>query len=210
MVNMTLSIEDTKKVCSGRDYVILVDNSLSMTTKDCTGGVSRYDATLELIGSITNAIEEFDSDGIEVYMFGHEVVKFEGVTSANLYDKLPPTPTGQATFTGLVLDTAFKDYFSSGATKPVSFICFTDGIPSDPDVLERAIKNAAQAAGNGESVGLSFLQMGNDTRATQHLKKMDDEMGEIDIVDTATYPELMTLLGTTEGVYRLLAGSVID
>ncbi len=52
-----------------RDYTLIIDKSGSMATPDQKGGRSRWVAAQESTFALANKCEQFDPDGITVYVF---------------------------------------------------------------------------------------------------------------------------------------------
>ncbi len=203
-----LSPEDVKKLCSGRDYILLVDESVSMTTPDCPGATSRWNYARELIAFIVTKLDEYDPDaGIDLILFGGEPKLLEGVTAANLMDQFPANPSAGTTYLGRALDLVFNRYFKGSRSRPITFVVLTDGAATDPAVVETALRNAAQASGSGETIAVAFWQVGYDAGASRFLQKLDDDLGEIDIVDTQTMDTVVENFGSLE---LLLAAAIID
>jgi uncharacterized protein YegL len=63
--------------------------------------------------------------------------------------------------------------------KPVNFIIVTDGVPTD-DPREVIIRAARRLDANNvllSQVGIQFIQVGDDSKASRALKEMDDKLG---------------------------------
>ena len=52
-----------------RDYTLLIDKSQSMSTQDQPGGKSRWEVAQESTYALAKQCEEYDPDGITVYLF---------------------------------------------------------------------------------------------------------------------------------------------
>lgn len=203
-----LAPEDLKKLCSGRDYCLLVDESLSMTSPDCPGVTSRWNYAREVIGFIATKCTEYDPDtSLDLVFFGGEPRVIEGVTPATLMGHYPARPSAGSTYLGKALDLVFRNYFSGSQTRPITYVILTDGEATDPKVVETAIRNAAQASGSGEQIAIAFWQVGYDAGAAKFLQRLDDDLGEIDIVDTQTMETVIDNFGNLE---LLLAAAIID
>ncbi|NJR65702.1 MAG: VWA domain-containing protein [Leptolyngbyaceae cyanobacterium CRU_2_3] len=203
-----LTSEDAKKLCTGRDYYIFVDESLSMTTPDCPGATSRWNYTKEVVNFIVTKCDEFDPDtGIDLVFFGGQPRVFDEITSDNLAQHYPERPTAGSTYLGTAFDLVFKRYFGGAKTRPITIVVLTDGEASDPKVVETALRNAGQASASGELVAVAFWQIGYDAGAARFLKKLDDDLGEIDIVDTQSMDTVVDNFGSLE---ILLAAAIVD
>lgn len=191
-----------------RDWIVLVDASLSMNTPDCPGGSSRWAFVKEVVGLIATIASKYDPDGIDMMLFGganptlHNSVNIETLGSM-----MPDSPTEMSTYTGKALDKVFHDYFAAGGSKPMGVIVLTDGQASDRLVVEQALRNLASAAGDGETVGVGFWQIGRDGAAAKDLEYYDNSLGEIDVVDTVQMDELMSNLSSLE---QLMARIILD
>ncbi|MBO9999843.1 MAG: VWA domain-containing protein [Cyanobacteria bacterium SID2] len=203
-----LSPEDFQKICSGRDYCLMIDESLSMNVPDCPGATSRWNYTQEVISFIVAKATEYDPDtSIDLVFFGGEPRLYENVTPEAFSQYYPERPTAGSTYLGRALDLVFKQYFSSPQARPITYLVLTDGEATDPKVVETALRNAAQASGSGEQIAVGFWQVGYDKGATRFLQHLDDNLGEVDIVDTQTMDTVVENFGSLE---RLLAAAVID
>lgn len=202
-----LSPEDLQAICEQRDYCLLVDESLSMNTPDCPGATTRWDYVKEVISYIAMKCDEYDpDDGLDLMFFGGQPRLFENVSVTKLSEVFPERPTAVSTKLGVALDEVFKRYFSGSQAKPITYVVITDGQASDPRVVDKALRNAAQASGSGEQIAVAFWQIGNDAGAKMFLQKLDDDLGEIDIVDTQMMDTVVENFGNLE---LLLANAVI-
>jgi uncharacterized protein with von Willebrand factor type A (vWA) domain len=203
-----LAPEDLKTLCSGRDYCLLVDESLSMTSPDCPGVTSRWNYAREIVSFIVTKCAEYDPDAtIDLLFFGGQPRLIENVAAANLMEHYPQRPTAGSTYLGKALDLVFRNYFSGPHERPITYVVLTDGEATDSKVVETALRNAAQASGSGEQIAVAFWQVGHDAGAAKFLQKLDDELGEIDIVDTQHMETVIDNFGNLE---LLLAAAVID
>ena len=202
-----LNPEDLRAICANRDYCLLVDESLSMNTPDCPGATSRWNYVKEVVSFIALKCAEYDAEsGLDLVFFGGQPRLFESVTAAKLSQAFPERPMAASTQLGVALDQVFKRYFSGSKARPITYVVMTDGEATDPKVVEKALRNAAQASGSGEQLAVAFWQIGNDAGAAKFLRKLDDDLGEIDIVDTQTMDTVVENFGNLE---LLLANAVI-
>jgi len=196
------------------DTVLLIDDSGSMAG-------SRWTEAKELLEELVPILTTYDADGIDVYFLNHisknpadpvnhpgrakggylgqqdadEVEKIFGTIGTPTRRHL--TPTGRRLRfilrPYLALYAAARGKDEEDDVRPLSIIIITDGEPSDN--LEEEIVHAAREldkldAPSGQ-VGLQFFQIGNDPRATDALKSLDDDLtkkhGIRDMVDTVTW-----------------------
>lgn len=202
-----LSNEDLRSICSQRDYCLMVDESMSMNTPDCPGAAKRWDYLKEVVTFIAMKCDEYDPDnGLDIVFFGGQPRLLENVTMDALTDVFPDRPRAVSTKLGIAMDQEFKRYFSGSQSKPITYVVLTDGEATDPRVVEKALRNAAEASGSGEQLAVAFWQIGNDAGAAKFLQKLDDDMGELDIVDTQN---MDTVVDNFDNLELLLANAVI-
>ena len=106
---------------SDRDYTLIIDKSGSMSTPDQVGGRSRWEIAQESTLALARKAEQFDPDGITVYVFSGRFKRYENVTSAKVAQIFQENdPAGTTNLAGVLQD-ALNNYFqrkASGQTKP--------------------------------------------------------------------------------------------
>jgi Mg-chelatase subunit ChlD len=191
-------------IVEDRDYTLIIDKSGSMSTPDQPGGRSRWEIAQESTLALARKCEQFDPDGITVYLFSGRFKRYENVTAnkvAQIFMENDPMGT---TDLAAVLKNATDDYFqrkASGATKPngETILVITDGEPDDRKAVMKVIIEASRHMERDEELGISLIQVGSDATATRFLKALDDELqgagAKFDIVDTVTLDDMenMTL-----------------
>ncbi len=182
-----------------RDYTLILDKSGSMATRDQRQNRSRWDECQESVLALTAKCEQLDPDGITFYLFSSKFKCYEGVTS----QKIPAIfmendPMGTTNLT-TVLQDAINRYFqrkTAGQTKPngETILVVTDGEPDDRRSVMEVIIEATRRMDRDEELAISFIQVGNDTGATQFLKALDDQLqgvgAKFDICDTITLDDM--------------------
>lgn len=195
------TMDNTTNELSKYDFILLLDKSGSMGTKDMPGAKSRWEAAKEATLAVARKCVEFDSDGITVIVFNDNFKEYKNVTGGEdtverIFRENEPS---LGTDTAKVLNHVFNDYFKTKA-KPIIVICVTDGAPSDPAAVATAIINASNRMEKDEEIGVQFIQIGNDAGATTFLKSLDDDLvskgAKFDIVDTKTTEEMGDMLIT--------------
>ncbi|MGB3758645.1 MAG: VWA domain-containing protein [Rivularia sp. (in: cyanobacteria)] len=182
-----------------RDYTLIIDKSGSMSTPDQAGGKSRWEIMQESTLALARKCEQFDPDGMTVYLFSGRFKRFEDVTSdkvAQIF--MENDPAGTTNLAGVLKD-ATDDYFKRKAanqTKPngETILVVTDGEPDDRKAVFEVIVNASRQMEKDEELGISIVQVGSDAQATKFLKALDDQMESIgakfDICDTVTFDDM--------------------
>ncbi|MBK1990937.1 VWA domain-containing protein [Sphaerospermopsis aphanizomenoides BCCUSP55] len=182
-----------------RDYTLIIDKSGSMATPDQKGGRTRWSAAQESTLALASKCEQFDSDGITVYLFSGRFKRYENVTSSKVVQIFQENdPSGTTDLAG-VLKHATDDYFqrkANGQTKANGelILVVTDGEPDDRKAVMKTIIETSRRMDRDEELGISFIQVGTDPNATRFLKILDDELqsagAKFDICDTVTMEDM--------------------
>ncbi len=184
---------------SDRDYTLILDKSGSMSTPDQAGGRSRWDIAQESTLALARKCEQFDPDGLTVYVFSGRFKRYEDVTSAKVAQIfLENDPAGTTNLAG-VLQNALDNYFqrkAAGKTKlnGETILVVTDGEPDDRKAVFEVIINATRQMDRDEELAISMIQVGSDAQATKFLKALDDQLQSVgakfDICDTITLDDM--------------------
>ncbi|MGF1936646.1 MAG: vWA domain-containing protein [Nostoc sp. ChiQUE02] len=184
---------------SDRDYTLIIDKSGSMSTPDQVGGRSRWEIAQESTLALARKAEQFDPDGITVYLFSGRFKRYDDVTSAKVAQIfLENDPAGTTNLAGVLQD-ALNNYFqrkAAGKTKPngETILVITDGEPDDRKAVFEVIIHATRQMERDEELAISIIQVGSDAQATKFLKALDDQLQSVgakfDICDTVTLDDL--------------------
>ncbi|BAZ54115.1 von Willebrand factor type A [Nostoc sp. NIES-4103] len=184
---------------SDRDYTLIIDKSGSMSTPDQVGGRSRWEIAQESTLALARKAEQFDPDGITVYVFSGRFKRYDDVTSAKVAQIfLENDPAGTTNLAGVLQD-ALNNYFqrkATGKTKPngETILVITDGEPDDRKAVFEVIIQATRQMDRDEELAISIIQVGSDPQATKFLKALDDQLqgvgAKFDICDTVTLDDL--------------------
>lgn len=182
-----------------RDYTLIIDKSGSMSTPDQRGGKSRWEIAQESTLALARKCEQFDPDGITVYVFSGRFKRYDDVTSSKVGQIFQENdPAGTTNLASVLLD-ATNNYFKRKAasqTKPEgeTILVVTDGEPDDRRAVFEAIINASRQMERDEELAISFVQVGSDPQATKFLKALDEQLegvgAKFDICDTITLDDL--------------------
>lgn len=197
-----------------RDYVLMVDCSLSMLIAEPPGAESRWQVIQAPILALASQCEQFAPDGLTLYLFSDRFERCDLIAARQIPKILRrKEPAGDADLTG-ILQQAFNDYFqrkalgktqSNGAT----FLVITAAETRDRQAVMQVIIEASQQVDWEEELAISFIQVGNDAAVTQFLKQLDDELvslgARFDIVDTVTLADLEDMTLT-----EVLINAIID
>jgi uncharacterized protein with von Willebrand factor type A (vWA) domain len=184
---------------SDRDYTLIIDKSGSMSTPDQVGGRSRWEIAQESTIALARKCEQFDPDGITVYVFSGRFKRYENVTTAKVAQIFLENDPAGTTNLASVLQDALNNYFqrkAAGHTKPngETILVITDGEPDDRKAVFEVIINATRQMERDEELAISMIQVGSDAQATKFLKALDDQLQSVgakfDICDTVTLDDL--------------------
>jgi len=182
-----------------RDYTLIIDKSGSMSTPDQPGGKTRWQVAEESTVALARKCEQFDPDGITIYLFASRFKRYDDVTSAKVIQIFQENDPSGTTNLAAVLQDALNSYFSrknAGQAKPngETILVITDGEPDDRRAVFEVIIQATNRMERDEELAISFIQAGNDPQATKFLQALDDQLqgvgAKFDICDTVTFNDL--------------------
>lgn len=182
-----------------RDYYLLVDKSGSMSATDCQGGKSRWKTCQEATENIARKLNEFDPDGITVVPFAGSFKAYDNTTPDKVHQIFVENEPNGSTNVAAPLQYCFDDYLKNkkaGTQKAngAVVVVVTDGEPSDPENVAKAIVAFTKQIDNREELGIEFIQVGKDAGAAAYLKRLDDHLttegAKLDIVNTKTMDEI--------------------
>lgn len=185
-----------------RDYTLIIDKSGSMSTPDQHGGRTRWQEAQESTLALARRCEQFDPDGITVYVFSGRFKRYDDVTASKVSQVFLENDPMGTTNLASVLQDALNNYFqrkSAGQTKAggETILVITDGEPDDRKTVMEVIVNATRKMDHDEELAISFVQVGDDIQATRFLKALDDQLqgvgAKFDICDATTIDEMEDL-----------------
>src|SRR4028118_1002872 len=188
-------------IMQDRDYTLIIDKSGSMSSPEANGK-SRWDTAQESTLALARKCEQFDPDGITVYLFSGRFRRYENVTASKVAQIFQENDPMGTTDLASVLKDATDRYFqskASGQAKPngETILVITDGEPDDRKAVMRVIIEASRHMERDEELAISLIQVGSDATATRFLKALDDDLqgagAQFDIVDTITLDDMENL-----------------
>jgi uncharacterized protein YegL len=148
---------------------------------------------------LASKCEQFDPDGITIYLFSGRFKRYENVTGSKVTQIFRENDPSGSTDLAAVLKHATDNYFerkAAGQTKPngETILVVTDGEPDDRKAVMKVIIEASRRMDRDEELAISFIQVGADSQATKFLKILDDELqgagAKFDICDTITIDDM--------------------
>ncbi len=182
-----------------RDYTLIIDKSGSMSTPDQAGGRSRWDEAKESTIALARKCEQFDPDGITVYVFSSRFRRYDNVTASKVEQIFQENDPAGSTNLTIVLTDAINNYFQrkkagKTQTEGETILIITDGEPDDRRSVIDIIIETTNRLERDEELAISFIQVGSDSKATKFLKALDDQLQEVgakfDICDTITLDDM--------------------
>lgn len=189
-------------IAQDRDYTLIIDKSGSMSTADQQSGKTRWDVAQESTMALARKCEQFDPDGITVYLFSGKYRRYDNVTSDKVTQIYQENEPMGRTDLASVLQDAVDNYFQRKANNQAksggeTILVVTDGEPDDRKAVMRTIIDASRKLDRDEELAISLIQVGKDKTATQFLKALDDQLetagAKFDIVDTITIEDMEDL-----------------
>lgn len=202
-----------ESIVTNRDYTLIIDKSSSLNNDDGTGK-SRWEIAQESTIALAEKCDEIDPDGITVYLFSGRFRRYDNVNADKIREIYAQNePMGKSDLKSVLQD-ALDNYFqrkSEGKAKEngETILIITDDIPDEPKEIIRTIIDATNKIDKDEELGISFIQIGQDRKAKEYFKALDDLLqtagAKFDIVDTITMDE-MSQMSLTD----VLLNAVID
>lgn len=173
------------------DFTIVIDTSGSMSEPVKAGSTTtRWKAVQESAITLIRDVEQIDTDGLGMVLFGSQVQAFENVGVAKARDVFGTVTPRGGTPLAEALTEAIK--LAGKSAKKDVIVVFTDGVPDDQAAAAAVLKNAANAQEKDEDLTILFVQVGDNAEASAYLKSLDDELkdAKFDIVDAKTVAEV--------------------
>ncbi|CAD5938473.1 hypothetical protein PCC9214_01761 [Planktothrix tepida] len=182
-----------------RDYTLIIDSSNSMATLEQSEGKSRWELLQESILAIASYCEQFDPDGITLYLFSDQFQRYEKVTSDKviyIFEQHQPSGTNRLS---PVLKDATDNYFGRRATEQAkangeTIIIVTSGEIENPTALRQIMIDAANQLNRDEELAIELIQVGSNSDVTEFFHILDDDLqsqgAKFDICNTITLSDL--------------------
>ena len=173
------------------DFIIVIDTSGSMSEPVKAGSpTTRWKAVQESAITLIRDVEQIDTDGLGMVLFGSQVQAFENVGVAKARDVFGTVTPRGGTPLAEALTEAIK--LAGKSAKKDVIVVFTDGVPDDQAAAAAVLKNAANAQEKDEDLTILFVQVGDNAEASAYLKSLDNELkdAKFDIVDAKTVAEV--------------------
>ncbi|THH11715.1 hypothetical protein EW145_g474 [Phellinidium pouzarii] len=201
-VPRTQRTEDPLELLSRYKTVFIIDDSSSMAGE-------KWVEAREALASLADIASKYDMDGIDAYFLNANRSAHNMRNASSVKRQFDSIQPHGISLLGRKIEELLHDYLtilesakqdvSRGDLRavqrvtPINYIIITDGVPTDDP--EAVIVQAARRLDKGNfplsQVGIQFVQVGDDPRATEALRELDDglpkEYGIRDMVDFTPY-----------------------
>ncbi|KAG6875465.1 hypothetical protein C0992_003749, partial [Termitomyces sp. T32_za158] len=174
--NVASNNENHLSLLSRYDVVLLVDDSGSMSG-------DLWKEARKALQDLATEASKYDEDGIEIrFLNSSDVLTTKDPNAVKaLFKRINPaglTPLGRKI--GYLLSDYMDRFADQSDLKPVIYIVITDGEASDGPKTEQAVIQTARALDEAnakpDQVGIQFVQIGNDSNATEYLQMLDNTL----------------------------------
>lgn len=186
------------------DFIVAIDASGSMGTDDMKGR-SRWQYGQETIEAFCRDLSKYDSDGIDVVVFGGANIEtFQGVDAKKVGEIFSTRAPRGSTPLAEALTACVK--LAGKSDKKDFVLVLTDGIPDDKNAAAKVIRDASNKLESDDALTFLFVQVGYDSEASRYLKMLDDDLTgcKFDIVDAKTIDEAEKFATTAELVLHAI------
>lgn len=177
----------------GDNFYFGLDVSGSMASQDCPGGLSRIQFSKEKAIQFANEASKYDTDGITVLTFGHQVKVYDGISADKAGEIIGKLSADEAaTDTAALIRKAWELHKAGKYEQSVLFVV-TDGDPTDKAAVKQAIIDITNSVTDEREFNISFLTVGNiSSSLSAYLTSLDDDLkgAKYDIVDVKTLEEV--------------------
>lgn len=167
-------------------FIVGLDISGSMQTKDCPGDTTRFSYVMEQMKVFIAEAAKWDPDGVSFYVFNNTLQTYPDVASvATINDVIAKLRPSGGTNTHLAITAAYAEHKKKGSEQTF-FMLFTDGEPSDPEAVKKAIIDITQDVKDEKEFRISMLTVGTRTQALDAwLSALDNDLtgAKYDIID---------------------------
>lgn len=170
----------------GDNFIFAIDVSGSMGAGDCPGGMTRINYCKEKAKLFATEASKWDTDGLDVLTFGHQITPYLGVTGEKANEIIGKLAANEgSTDTAGVIEAGYKLHKQAGKEQTVLFVV-TDGEPNDREAVKKAIVNITNDVKDEREFNISFLTVGKiNDGLKSFLTDLDDNLksAKYDIVD---------------------------
>lgn len=165
------------------DIDVLVDESGSMSTRDCpdplmTGSsVSRWDWCRAQSSILTQ--QTAGVSGISLVPFSDKFARYDNVSPQAINSLFSSNTPGGSTNLALALRQEFDRYLQSHSLglnrRPLMITVISDGVPDNRSEVYNLIRNASMQVGQNE-IAIAFFLIGQDEKGTEFVRDLQRKL----------------------------------
>lgn len=162
----------------GDQFIVAIDVSGSMQMRDCPGNATRFNYVLETMRVFIREAAKWDPDGVSFYVFNNQLQTYPDVATVEEIDqKISTLRPGGGTNTHLAIRAAYEEHKKKNSEQTF-LLLFTDGEPSEPDLVKREIVNITQNIKDEKEFRIALLTVGQ--QSPELAKWLDDLDNHLD------------------------------
>lgn len=185
---------DLEKI-KGYDFAVVLDASGSTAENDVKAGffkrITRWEAIQKSASTFIKDLSNITGGNgfMQLVVMGGGVKSYSNVGVAEVAEALDQNSPGGGTPLAQALTAALT--LLKGSSKKKFIMVFTDGVPDSRQAAKQVIVNQANSQATDDECTILFVQVGEDSSATEYLRTLDDDLKEakFDIVDAKTAKE---------------------
>jgi uncharacterized protein YegL len=205
--------ERAKQALQGRDLVVLIDRSGSMSTTDCPQALSRWEWCQRQTMQLSRDVQEVFPRGFPLILFNNHTKSIENADLSTIADAFQTNQPDGGTDTGGAISTTLQNYWSQkngnrDGTRPLVLLMITDGAANDPNRLRKTLIAAANESTRADEISVVFVQVGEDNQATADLedleRNLNQEGAKFNIVHSVLFDKVLE-----RGLFNALADALL-
>jgi len=148
-------------VLENHDLGLIIDRSGSMSTRDCPGGLSRWDWCCQEATQLAEAAAQASSS-IDASVFNISYLTYQHISPAQIPQIFATNRPAGGTEPAYALQEQLENFFKSSKAKPLTIVIVTDGLPNNCRNIAQVLQDESQKIGYQGEVTITFLLIGNE------------------------------------------------
>jgi hypothetical protein len=170
------TIDPVWKKLKNYDIVILIDQSGSMGDPVDATGTSKWDWCANQITSFASQAQENTGRPCTMVTFNGQYKLKHNLSARDVQQTFLANAPYGATDLATPLDFVLQDYIRSAGTNPLLVVVLTDGMPTNPELVEKTIIDITKRMSSPDQIKIVFFEIGNDAEGAALLKLLDLEL----------------------------------
>jgi hypothetical protein len=148
-------------VLENHDLGLIVDRSGSMSTRDCPGGLSRWDWCCQEATQLAQAAAQASSS-IDASIFNVSYLTYKHISPAQIPQIFATNQPAGGTEPAYALMEQMEDYFNSSRAKPLTIVIVTDGLPNNCRNIAQVLQDESKKIKYQGEITITFLLIGTE------------------------------------------------